>query len=232
MPGVTMRVVLSEANPALREGLRRSFECTSDLSIVAETSDETTLMRALQTIRPEALLIEAGMPTARMLECIRRALLLLPALRLVVTFSENQADDVPAFLAAGVQACLARDAAPSEFLHALRAIAEGGIYLSHSLAETVFLARRGNLAPAPYGLTEREAEVLNFIGCGFSNKEIARRLALSVRTVETHRLNIRRKTGAARLRDLVRAARELGLEPVPAEAMASPPPALRHLRSV
>ncbi len=126
------------------------------------------------------------------------------------------------------QACLARDAA-LEFPHALRAIAEGGIYLSHSLAETVFLARRSSLGPAPYGLTEREAEVLNFIGCGFSNKEIARRLALSVRTVETHRLNIRRKTGAARLRDLVRAARELGLEPVPAEAMASPPPALRHL---
>ena len=64
------------------------------------------------------------------------------------------------------------------------------------------------------GLTPREAEVLRFLSAGFSNKEVARRLALSVRTVETHRLNLRRKTQTGRLKDLVTLARQLGLAPV------------------
>ena len=64
------------------------------------------------------------------------------------------------------------------------------------------------------GLTPREAEVLRFLGAGFSNKEVARRLSLSVRTVETHRLNLRRKTQTGRLKDLVSLARQLGLAPV------------------
>ena len=64
------------------------------------------------------------------------------------------------------------------------------------------------------GLTPREAEVLRFLSSGFSNKEVARRLALSVRTVETHRLNLRRKTQTGRLKDLVSLARQLGLAPV------------------
>lgn len=64
------------------------------------------------------------------------------------------------------------------------------------------------------GLTPREAEVLRFLSAGFSNKEVARRLSLSVRTVETHRLNLRRKTQTGRLKDLVILARQLGLAPV------------------
>ncbi|KQT45391.1 LuxR family transcriptional regulator [Methylobacterium sp. Leaf456] len=68
--------------------------------------------------------------------------------------------------------------------------------------------------PDPIGLTPREAEVLRFLSAGFSNKEVARRLCLSVRTVETHRLNLRRKTQTGRLKDLVSLARQLGLKPV------------------
>lgn len=87
------------------------------------------------------------------------------------------------------------------------------------------LALAGTAAPAPraeveetrpdtVGLTPREAEVLRFLSAGFSNKEVARRLSLSVRTVETHRLNLRRKTQTGRLKDLVTLARRLGLDPV------------------
>ncbi len=72
----------------------------------------------------------------------------------------------------------------------------------------------GIAAPDAVGLTPREAEVLRFLSAGFSNKEVARRLSLSVRTVETHRLNLRRKTQTGRLKDLVMLARQLGLKPV------------------
>lgn len=75
-------------------------------------------------------------------------------------------------------------------------------------------AQPAEKAPDPVGLTPREAEVLRFLSAGFSNKEVARRLSLSVRTVETHRLNLRRKTQTGRLKDLVILARQLGLKPV------------------
>ncbi len=72
----------------------------------------------------------------------------------------------------------------------------------------------GRDVPEGAGLTPREAEVLRFLSSGFSNKEVARRLSLSVRTVETHRLNLRRKTKTGRLKDLVQLARQIGLAPV------------------
>jgi DNA-binding NarL/FixJ family response regulator len=89
----------------------------------------------------------------------------------------------------------------------------GGTYFSQSLAQAAFQRRRiATGSAARFGLTGREIEVLRFICGGFSNKDIARRLDLSVRTVETHRLNIRKKTQAERLRDLVNVARQLGLD--------------------
>lgn len=99
-------------------------------------------------------------------------------------------------------------------------------------ASVLALANRVSAAPSAVrsahedtgiGLTPREAEVLRFLSAGFSNKEVARRLSLSVRTVETHRLNLRRKTQTGRLKDLVKLARQLGLAPVlDAETPRSP----------
>ncbi len=234
MPLAKMRVVLADDQPMMREGLRISFERAGDFAVVAEASDSTEATLAIQVSRPDALVIGAGLPHLHALDIIRRARVLLPSLRVLVTFPEHEAEEAPSYLAAGAQACLARKSAPSEFLHALRAVAQGGIYLSQPLAGAFMAGRREIATGDLYGLTERETEVLHFISCGFSNKEIARRFALSVRTVETHRLNIRRKTGAARLRDLVHAARQLGLDRP--ESSASEPAqhgsAFRHLRSV
>lgn len=235
MPLSKMRVVLADEHPVMREGLRISFERAGDFVIVAEASDGAEAMLAMQASRPDALVLEAGLPNARLIELLPRLRAMLPGLRVLVTFLDHEAEKVPALLAAGAQACLARKAPAAEFLHALRAVAQGGLYISGGLATGLVAA-----PPAPpkddlYQLTERETEVLRFIGGGFSNKEIARRLALSVRTVETHRLNIRRKTGSARLRDLVHAARQLGLdrpEILASETAPLSPPFARHLRSV
>ncbi len=93
-------------------------------------------------------------------------------------------------------------------------------------ATLLTLARGPEMAPKPVdavdGLTPREAEILRFLSAGFSNKEVARRLNLSVRTVETHRLNLRRKTQTGRLKDLVALARRLGLAPVTETGSAVP----------
>jgi DNA-binding NarL/FixJ family response regulator len=131
-----------------------------------------------------------------------------PTLRVLVSFKALTADDIRAVLTAGADAFVARTKSPRELGAAIQALAEGSDCL---VPPEPKLPSDGVDAQ---GLTPREAEVLRFLSAGFSNKEVARRLALSVRTVETHRLNLRRKTQTGRLKDLVSLARQLGLAPV------------------
>ncbi|MGU3468584.1 LuxR C-terminal-related transcriptional regulator [Methylobacterium sp. C33D] len=133
-----------------------------------------------------------------------------PALRTLVAFGALTADDLRALLAAGADAFVARSRSPRELGAALLALAEGSDVLVPPEQPVAMPPEAGD----SLGLTPREAEVLRFLSSGFSNKEVARRLALSVRTVETHRLNLRRKTQTGRLKDLVSLARQLGLAPV------------------
>ncbi|MEE7447227.1 helix-turn-helix transcriptional regulator [Methylobacterium radiotolerans] len=133
-----------------------------------------------------------------------------PKLRTLVAFGALTADDLRALLAAGADAFVARSKSPRELGAALLALAEGSDCLVPPEQPVAMAPDAGE----SLGLTPREAEVLRFLSSGFSNKEVARRLALSVRTVETHRLNLRRKTQTGRLKDLVSLARQLGLAPV------------------
>ncbi|MGH1572812.1 LuxR C-terminal-related transcriptional regulator [Methylobacterium sp. P31] len=133
-----------------------------------------------------------------------------PNLRTLVAFGALTADDLRALLAAGADAFVARSKSLREVSAALLALAKGsGCLVPPEQPAAVTVDQSEAL-----GLTPREVEVLRFLCAGFSNKEVARRLALSVRTVETHRLNLRRKTQTGRLKDLVSLARQLGLAPV------------------
>ena len=134
-----------------------------------------------------------------------------PALRILAAFRALTRDQICDLLGAGADALVARSATPGEIGAAILALAQGASCLVVGEVPTPVEAadHADGLA-----LTPREAEVLRFLSAGFSNKEVARRLTLSVRTVETHRLNLRRKTQTGRLKDLVSLARQLGLAPV------------------
>jgi two-component system, LuxR family, secretion system response regulator SsrB len=132
-----------------------------------------------------------------------------PALKILVAFLAADFPALARLAEAGADAFVARNAAPQEVCAAILALARG-VSLQGGAPD---VAGPEDVA-ASLGLTPREAEVLRFLSAGFSNKEVARRLALSVRTVETHRLNLRRKTQTGRLKDLVTLARQLGLAPV------------------
>jgi DNA-binding NarL/FixJ family response regulator len=130
-----------------------------------------------------------------------------PRLRILVAFQSLGGGDLRRLLEAGADAFVARFVPPREVYAAILALAQSTP--SRPASESV---TRG--LDSSDSLTPREAEILRFLSAGFSNKEVARRLSLSVRTVETHRLNLRRKTQTGRLKDLVSLARTLGLAPV------------------
>ncbi|UHC16503.1 response regulator transcription factor [Methylobacterium currus] len=132
-----------------------------------------------------------------------------PKARILVAFQAADAAEIGRLATAGADAFVARCASPRDICATILALAHG-LPLHEGEAENP----ASESAAESLGLTPREAEVLRFLSAGFSNKEVARRLTVSVRTVETHRLNLRRKTKTGRLKDLVQLARQIGLAPV------------------
>lgn len=132
-----------------------------------------------------------------------------PGLRVVVAFDALSSEHVRRLLNVGVDALVSATAAPDVIWAALKRLADSSGVTGQQLPSPGVATEENGSS-----LTRREAEVLRFLSAGFSNKEVARRLNVSVRTIETHRLNLRRKTQTGRLRDLVSLARQLGLEPV------------------
>ena len=208
-------VVVADTQPIIREGLRISLERAGDIEVVAEAEDGFAATLAANTHRPDVVILDA---TLRKLECfdvVTRIRAQCPDTRILVTFLSEDPFEIQAFVEAGVAGFIAKTAAATEYQNAVRTLMGGGTYFSNTLMQAMFNQRRASRGGANiFGLTSRETEVLRFICGGFSNKDIARRLELSVRTVETHRLNIRKKTSAARLRDLVHVARQLGLSDI------------------
>jgi two-component system, NarL family, nitrate/nitrite response regulator NarL len=209
----TVRIVVADGQPIIREGLRISLERQGAFLIVAEAENGQEALLASTASRPDILLLDANLKRIGSLELVTRLVETQSQLRIIVMFPQNETTEMQAFMEAGAHGFVSKAASPIEFINAVHAAMGGGTYFSQSLARLAFHKRRiAADSVTGFGLTGREIEVLRFICGGFSNKDIARRLDLSVRTVETHRLNIRKKTRAERLRDLVSVARQLGLD--------------------
>lgn len=199
-----VEVLIVDESPGLDPNFRATLEHTPALRTIGEEDlgrDETEPRVALVNIReslPEA--------ACERIAALRDA---HPSLNILVLFRALGAEDMRRLLAAGADAFAGRDTPARDVCAAILALAGGAALIVGETRDRGFVA-----APDTLSLTPREAEVLRFLSAGFSNKEVARRLSLSVRTVETHRLNLRRKTQTGRLKDLVLLARQLGLDPV------------------
>ena len=192
-------------------GLDPTLRAALDDASVLRTLNEADLSRAGATL-PEALVALVTVGTGGAEASAHRIADLrtrYPSLKVAVAFEVLEAGAAGRLAAAGVDVFVARTAS-------------AGTVCTTLLGLAGLAAEAPPAAPSTDGLTPREAEILRFLSAGFSNKEVARRLGLSVRTVETHRLNLRRKTQTGRLKDLVALARQLGLAPVTEVGSATP----------
>lgn len=211
----TVRIVVADAQPMIREGLRISLERQGTFHVVAQAENGQEALLASSASRPDILVLDSNLKRIPSLELVARLAQTQSQTRIIVMFPLHESNEMQAFMEAGAHGFVSKAAAPVEFINAVQAAMGGGTYFSQSLARLALQTKRVTAAPmTSFGLTGREVEILRFICGGFSNKDIARRLDLSVRTVETHRLNIRKKTRAERLRDLVSVARQLGLDEI------------------
>jgi two-component system, NarL family, nitrate/nitrite response regulator NarL len=202
MKNTAIRLMLVDDHPLVRDGLRARLASVPGLAVVAEAGSADAALEIAPRAAPDLVLMDIGLRGANGIEATRRLRALLPALHVVVLSMHDNAEYVREALQAGAGGYVLKDSPAEEIVEAIHAVMAGGQYLSAG----VFAApprERGDDS-----LTPRELEVLALIAEGLSSKDIGERLAMGVRTVETHRTNLRRKLDLASAAALVRYAVE------------------------
>jgi two-component system response regulator NreC len=200
-------IVLADDHAVVRSGLRMLLEAEPDIEVVAEAGDVDAAKRYVLGHKPTVLVLDLNMPGGSSLEAIPTILEQAPNTAIVVLTMQNDPSFARQALQAGALGFVLKEAADDELLGAIRLAADGETYLNPRLGARL-AAQPSEPAGPPDDLSEREVEVLKLIALGHTNAEIADRLYLSVRTVESHRAHIQHKTRRASRSELVRYALE------------------------
>ncbi len=190
------RVMLADDHALVRAGLRRLLESQPDLTVCGEEADGESALKALKTAMPDVLVLDLTMPGIDGFEVLRRAKKAEPDLKVLVLTMHANPEYVQRAITEGADGYLLKDSAVQDLVAAIDAVSEGRAYYSPQIhARLAEILRAGKeTEPRPLDvLTDREREVLKLVAEGLATKEIAARLDISGRTVETHRANIMRK---------------------------------------
>jgi two-component system response regulator NreC len=206
----TIRIVLADDHQVVRSGLRLLLDAEDGFEVVAEASDVEGARRYVRGHHPRVLVLDLNMPGGSSLEAIPLMREEAPDTQIVVLTMQQEPAFAREALGAGALGYVLKEAADEELVHAVRSAAAGERYLNPSLG-----ARIASEPPPgpPDDLSEREVEVLRLIALGHTNAEIAEKLFLSVRTVETHRAHIQQKLRLSTRAELVGYALDRGLLP-------------------
>jgi two-component system response regulator NreC len=202
------RVLLADDHMHIRGGLRRLLEEELDVEVVAEAADQRSASEAVQTQRPQVLVLDLGLPGGSCIDLIGELRERVPDTQIVVLTMDQNPIPAQRALTAGACGYVSKDQADSELAPALAAAVRGEQYVSPPVAARLETFHRSLTESA---LTPREVEVLRLIALGHTSVEIARKLRLSPRTVETHRAHIHKKLGLATRAQLVGYALRRGL---------------------
>ena len=202
-----LRVVLADDHVTVRHGLRLLLDAQSDLTVVGEADDGRATLQRVQELDPDVVVMDISMPGMSGLSATRVLKEARPRVAIVVL--TRHADDayLHEMLRAGAAAFVLKQSSSTELIQAIRAAAAGGQYLDANVTSRVTggLLARDSKRAGPR-LTDREAEVLRMIARGYSNKEIASQLDLSVKTIEVHKANGMRKLALRGRADIVQFA--------------------------
>ena len=203
----TITIILADDHEIVRDGLRRIVEAEGDMEVVAEAGDAETARRRTSGLKPSVLVLDLNMPGEPSLASIPSILEGSSGTTVVVlTMQDDPAFAREAFRL-GAKAFVVKHAAGAELVDAIRAAAGGETYVNPVLGARLAAEPEG----PPGGLTPREIDVLRLVAAGHTNPEIADKLVISIRTVETHRAAIHRKLNTASRAEVVAFARDHGL---------------------
>ncbi len=206
-----IRIVLADDHQILLDGLRRLIDVNGDMQVVATATDAPTAIEAVRTHRPDVIVLDISMPGGGGLEVARRVREMeLPSKVVVLTmYAEDRY--VMEAVRLGASGYVLKRSADKELLNAIRAVAAGEAYLTQTAVRLLLATQQSEAGQPRPALSSREREVLGFTARGFSNLEIAERLFVSPKTVDTYRSRMMAKLDLHRRSQLVDYALRHGL---------------------
>ncbi|MYM41126.1 response regulator [Duganella qianjiadongensis] len=201
----TIKIQLVDDHPLVRDGLRARLEAMPQFQVVAEAGGAAEALEQAAQIDIDLVLMDINMRDTNGIEATAQFRVAFPCIAVLILSMHDKLEYVSQAIRAGARGYVLKDAPGKDIVVAIETVMSGGIYYSTALARQLAQPQMPDMQ-----LTTREQEVLRHLARGESNKQIARALDLSVRTVETHRLNIKRKLGIEGQAELIRFAVQHG----------------------
>lgn len=204
-----VRVLLADDHETVREGLKAILHAQPDIEVVGEASDGEEALAAARRLRPQVVILDISMPRMNGLIATREIRHASPHTRVLALTRHAEQGYLQRLLRAGASGYVLKQGRATDLPHAVRAIASGGTFIDPAIATDLVaeLQREAPQSdPRKRELTARETQVLKLMAWGHSNKEIAARLDLSVKTVETHKAKAMQKLGMQTRIDVVQFA--------------------------
>lgn len=209
-----IRVVLADDHVLIRAGLRALLHSLPNIEVIAEASDGHEAVEVIARHQPDVVIMDIGMPGLNGVDSTRRIVKQFPSTRVVILSMHANEEYVGRALEAGAMGYLLKGAEPAELELVFKAVMRGETYLSPSIAKHLvqdYLSHRKEKTQPLPDLTGRQREVLQLIAEGCSTKDIANKLKLSVKTVDTHRSELMHRLDIHDVAGLVRYAIRTGL---------------------
>ena len=196
-----IRLVIVDDHSLVRDGLKARLSVVAGLEVVGEAASGIEALRVAELLAPDLMLVDVGMRGMNGIELANAMRERHPAIRVLMLSMYDNREYVLSAIRAGARGYVLKESPTEEIIAAISAVCSGGNYFS-----SVVTAMVAQLAPSVSQLTGREHEILLLLAHGGSNKVVANKLDISVRTVETHRLSLRRKLGVDSASDLLKIA--------------------------
>ena len=210
---MSIPILIADDHGVLRAGLRALLSAEPDLEVVADADNGEDALRLAQELRPEVVLLDVNMPGMTGIEVTKRLKEVLPEARILILTVHEDESLFQEAIQAGASGYIIKRAVESELIDAIRAVKRGDLYVHPAMTRALLR----EISPTPVSkdsdgpieaLTRREIDVLKLIAQGYTNRQTAEALSISVRTVESHRANLMGKLNLRSRVDLVRYAKE------------------------
>ena len=210
---MTIRILISDDHGVLRAGLRALLSAEDDLEVIDEAANGEEALKLAQELQPDVVLLDISMPGPTGIEVTRQLKKVLPDVRILILTVHEDEGLLQEAIQAGASGYIVKRAVESELIDAIRAVWRGDLYvhpaMTRALLKEISPASSSNhKEDLVEALTPREVEVLRLIAQGYTNRQMADMLSISVRTVESHRSNLMGKLDLHSRVDLVRYAKE------------------------
>ena len=206
-PPAASRVLIVDDHPLLRMGLAEALGREPGLCVCGDVANAEDALAAVERLSPDLVVTDLNLPGKSGLELIKDLASLRPELPVIALSMHNEEIYAERCLRAGGRGYVTKSEGPEKLAEAIRSVLAGGVHVSAKTSARIvetFAGRRAPEKQSPHAqLTDRELEIFQSIGHGFTTREIAARLHISVKTVETHRLHIKAKLGVATAAELI-----------------------------